>query len=148
MALQSVIEACRALSAKGAHCRVTFTTDSRYIVDGMTQWVHSWARQGWKRKAGAIENLALWHDAIRAAEPHQVAWRWVRGHDGHAQNEYANFLATRAAAEQTASSGLVRSEFDSWLAATRARGAKHADPSVFPDPATFRASPALPRPDR
>jgi ribonuclease HI len=144
MALRSVIESMHALGAKGAHCQVTFTTDSRYIVDGMTQWVHSWARQGWKRKSGAIENLALWREAIRAAAAHTVAWQWVRGHDGHAQNEYANHLATRAAAEQTHSIGLEPSSFESWLAATRARGAKHADPSPFPDAASFRASPALP----
>jgi ribonuclease HI len=148
MALRSVIESMHALSANGTRCRVTFTTDSRYIVDGMTQWVHSWARNGWKRKSGAIENLALWHEAIRAASAHAVAWKWVRGHDGHAQNEYANYLATRAAADQTHSSGLVPSGFDSWLAATRARGAKHADPSPFPDAGTFRAGSPLPSPDR
>jgi ribonuclease HI len=147
MALRSVIEAFNTLGAKGARCRVTFTTDSRYIVDGMTQWVHSWARQGWKRKAGAIENLELWRAAIRAAEAHAVAWRWVRGHDGHAQNEYANHLATRAAAEQSSSSGLEASAFESWLAAARARGARHADPSPFPDAAAFRASAPLPATD-
>ncbi len=146
MALRSVIETMLALSAKGARCRVTFTTDSRYIVDGMTQWVHSWARNGWKRKGGAIENLELWHDAIEAVEPHEVAWKWVRGHDGHAQNEYANHLATRAAAEQTHSAGPVSSEFESWLGATRAKGAKHADPSPFPDSDAFRPSSPLPSP--
>jgi ribonuclease HI len=148
MALRSVIESMNALGAKGAHCRVTFTTDSRYIVDGMTQWVHSWARQGWKRKSGAIENLALWQQAIRAAAPHAVAWKWVRGHDGHAQNEYANHLATRAAADQTHSAGLEPSEFEAWLAAARAKGARHADPSPFPDAGAFRASSPLPSPDR
>ena len=148
MALRSVIEAMDALGAKGSRCRVTFTTDSRYIVDGMTQWVHSWARNGWKRKGGAIENLELWHEAIAAAEPHEVSWRWVRGHDGHAQNEYANHLATRAAADQTHSAGLQPSGFDDWFAATRARGAKHADPSPFPDPGEFRASSPLPSPER
>jgi ribonuclease HI len=148
MALRSVIESMRALSAKGAHCRVTFTTDSRYIVDGMTQWVHSWARNGWKRKGGAIENLELWHEALRAADPHAIAWKWVRGHDGHAQNEYANHLATRAAADQSHSSGLEPSSFETWLAATRSRGARHADPSPFPDAASFRASSPLPSPDR
>lgn len=148
MALRSVIESMRALGAKGATCRVTFTTDSRYIVDGMTQWVHSWARNGWKRKAGAIENLALWHDAIRAAGAHEISWKWVRGHDGHAQNEYANHLATRAAADQTHSSGLEPSAFEEWLAAARSKGAKHADPSPFPDAAEFRASSPLPSPDR
>ena len=146
MALRSVIETMLALSAKGAHCRVTFTTDSRYIVDGMTQWVHSWARNGWKRKGGAIENLELWHDALEAAEPHQISWKWVRGHDGHAQNEYANHLATRAAAQQTHSKGLEASEFETWLAATRAKGAKHADPSPFPSESEFRASSPLPSP--
>jgi len=147
MALRSVIETMRALSAKGAHCRVTFTTDSRYIVDGMTQWVHSWARNGWKRKGGAIENLALWHEALRAASAHAVAWRWVRGHDGHAQNEYANHLATRAAADQS-QSGVTESGFEEWLATARAKGARHADPSAFPDEAGFRASSPLPSPDR
>jgi ribonuclease HI len=148
MALRSVIESMRALGAKGARCRVTFTTDSRYIVDGMTQWVHAWARQGWKRKGGAIENLALWHEAILAAEPHAVQWKWVRGHDGHAQNEYANHLATRAAADQTHSTGLEPSGFEAWLAAALSKGAKHADPSPFPDSGAFRASSPLPSPYR
>lgn len=148
MALRSVIESMRAVGAKGAHCRVTFTTDSRYIVDGMTQWVHAWARRGWTRKGGAIENLALWHEAIRASGSHAVSWRWVRGHDGHAQNEYANHLATHAAADQTHSRGLEPSGFEAWLEAARAKGAKHADPSPFPEPGAFRASSPLPSPDR
>ena len=75
MALRSVIEACRALSRKGNRCRVVFTTDSRYIVDGMTRWVHDWARRGWKRKTGAIENLDLWQEAVRTAFGHDVEWR-------------------------------------------------------------------------
>ena len=62
-----------------------------------------------------------------------------------AQNEYANHLATTAAADQTNSGGLVESGFDAWLAATRAKGARHADPSPFPEAARFTASPALPR---
>lgn len=144
MALQSVIETMRAIAAKGATFHLTFTTDSRYIVDGMTQWVHDWARRGWKRKSGAIENLALWHEAIREVNGHAVAWRWVRGHVGHAQNEYANHLATRAAAEQTQSSGLLPSHFDEWLAESRAKGAAHGDPSPFPDAESFRANSPLP----
>ena len=146
MALHSVIETFRAVGTKGARFRVVFTTDSRYIVDGMTEWVFGWARRGWTRKGGAIENLALWHEAIRAVNDHEVTWRWVRGHDGHAQNEYANHLATRAAATQTASGGLVNSEFDAWLSAQREKGAQHADPSPFPDAATFRPGAPLPDP--
>ncbi|MBI1809968.1 MAG: ribonuclease HI [Gemmatimonadetes bacterium] len=144
MALRSVSDTLRALGAKGARFDVVFTTDSRYIVDGMTQWVFGWARNGWKRKGGAIENLERWYEAIEAASEHAVAWRWVKGHDGHAQNEYANHLATRAAADQTHSDGLVPSAFETWLAATRAKGAKHGDPFPFPEAATFRAARALP----
>jgi ribonuclease HI len=144
MALRSVIDTLSAVAAKGSRFNIVFTTDSRYIVDGMTQWVHSWARQGWKRKSGAIENLELWQAAIRAVHGHALSWRWVRGHDGHAQNEYANHLATTAAAEQTRSNGLVSSRFDEWLVAARSKGAKHADPSAFPDDGGFRASSPLP----
>ncbi|MBM3907000.1 MAG: ribonuclease HI [Gemmatimonadetes bacterium] len=145
MALRSVIEAMRAIGAKGARFRVVFTSDSRYIVDGMTGWVHGWARNGWKRKTGPIENLALWHDAIAACDGHAVMWRWVRGHAGHAQNEYANHLATRAAADQTSSGGLVESAFDAWLEAYRARGGKAGVPDAFPDGATFAPHASLPR---
>ena len=144
MALQSVSETLRALGAKGATFRIVFTTDSRYVVDGMTQWVFGWARNGWKRKTGAIENLSLWHDAIRAASDHDVAWQWVKGHNGHAQNEYVNHLATRAAADQSASGGLIESDFDGWIAAARTKRARHSDPSPFPDESSFRASAALP----
>ena len=145
MALRSVIESLAAIGTKGARFRVVFTTDSRYIVDGMTSWVHGWARNGWKRKTGAIENLELWHEAIEAVDGQSVAWSWVRGHNGHAQNEYANHLATRAAADQSRSGGLVESAFEKWQAAARAKGARHAAASAFPAAATFR--PAAPLPD-
>jgi ribonuclease HI len=145
MALRSVIDTFRTLGAKDQHFRVQFTTDSRYIVDGMTSWVFGWARAGWKRKTGAIENLALWHDAIGAASAHLVAWQWVRGHNGHPQNEYANHLATRAAADQSTSSGAVDSDFDGWLAAYRAKGGRTTEVAGFPESATFTASASLPR---
>ncbi len=145
MALRSVIEALQAIGAKGGRFRVCFTTDSRYIVDGMTQWVHGWARNGWKRKTGAIENLDLWRAALQACQGHEIAWRWVRGHVGHAQNEYANHLATRAAADLSASGGLVESAFDAWLAAYRARGGRAKEPDAFPDGARFVPHASLPR---
>lgn len=141
MALRSVIETFRALDAKGRRFRVLFTTDSRYIVDGMTTWVHSWARGGWKRKSGAIENLGLWREALRAAAPHQVSWHWVRGHHGHAQNEYANDLAVGAATRLDASDGLVDSGFESWRAEA---GKKGEGVIAFPVATEFRASPELP----
>ena len=141
MALRSVIEIFRALDAKRRRFRVVFTTDSRYIVDGMSEWVHAWARKGWTRKAGAIENLELWWDALEAAAPHAVSWRWVRGHRGHAQNEYANDLATGAAERQDVSHGLVESRFESWRSDAGKRGEQ-----VDPFPAKFRAGRALPPP--
>lgn len=137
MALRSVSEAFRGLSRKGKSLRVVFTSDSRYIVDGMTSWVHGWIERGWKRKGGPIENLELWKDAIGSIEPHQVEWRWVRGHRGHPQNEYANFLATRAAAEQTISDGFELSGFDEWIA-NKGKATKLTEASPFPDEGTFK----------
>jgi ribonuclease HI len=68
------------LAALRSASRVVFTSDSRYLVDGMTQWVHGWAARGWKRKDGEIENLALWKELLGIARRHQVQWRWVKGH--------------------------------------------------------------------
>ena len=145
MALRSVIETFKALGRKGSSLRVVFTTDSRYIVDGMNSWVHSWEKRGWRRRTGNIENLELWHEAMRAVGDQWVQWRWVRGHAGHPQNEYANDLAVRAAATLANSDGLVESGFDVW-AAERAAAGKVVTPEPFPDGAVFRASRALPSP--
>ena len=144
MALRSVIEAFRAISRKGTRFRVVFTSDSQYLVKGMTEWVHGWNARGWKRKGGEIENLELWQAAVTEAGRHVVQWRWVRGHIGHPQNEYANFLAVRAAREQTTSSGVVASGFDEWLAAERTKGRMSSEPDPFPSQHPFRPARALP----
>jgi len=104
------------LAALKAPSSVIFTSDSRYLVDTMTRWIHDWVRRGWKRKSGEVENVELWKELLSIAARHQVEWRWVRGHAGHPQNEYANHLATRAAKEQHDSAGLVASGFEAWLA--------------------------------
>jgi len=57
----------------------------------------------------------LWQELVGAVEPHHIEWRWVRGHAGHPQNEYANYLATRAARELSGTDGLVTSGFEAWL---------------------------------
>ncbi len=145
MALRSAIEAMRLISAKGESFLVQFTSDSRYLIDGMTSWVHDWIRRDWRRKAGPIENLELWKELVEAARPHRVAWRWVRGHAGHPQNEYANELATRAAARQDSSSGAVASGFDAWLEGERARGRMALEPDALPDPASIAPAKTLPR---
>jgi ribonuclease HI len=144
MALRSAIEGFRALSRKSARFSVVFTSDSRYLIDGMSDWVHGWARRGWTRTTGPIENLELWKEALQALDAHEVEWRWVKGHVGHAQNEYANHLATRAAADQTASQGLVESGFADWLTTQRLKGVVKGNPDPFPDPASFKAARALP----
>lgn len=140
MALQSVIQAFRAISKMGEAFRVVFTTDSRYIVDGMTSWVHAWAARGWRRKGGAIENLELWKDALRATSGHHCEWRWVRGHAGHPHNEYANDLATRAAAEQSTSGGIVPSQFEAWYDAHHGHGVTAQALEPFPPHATFKGT--------
>lgn len=144
MALRSAITGLELISAKGQRFLVQFTSDSRYLVDGMTAWVYDWMRRGWKRKSGPIENLELWQELVVAARPHHVSWRWVRGHAGHPQNEWANVLATRAAAAQTCSPGLVPSGFEAWLAAERARGRMSIAPDPLPDPSALRGARALP----
>jgi len=144
MALRSVIEAFRGVSRKGTKFRVVFTSDSQYLVKGMTEWVHGWNARGWRRKGGAIENLELWQVAVLEAAPHKVEWRWVRGHGGHPQNEYANFLAMRAARELTSSDGIASSGFEAWLAAEREKGRMSAEPAPFPPQRPFRPARALP----
>jgi ribonuclease HI len=152
MALRSAIEAFRALADSRLPLRVIFTSDSLYLIKGLGEWVHGWAARNWTRpgrtgRGGApIENLALWRAAIAAihASGHEYAWQWVRGHHGHAQNEYANFLATRAAAELSASGGLVPSGFAAWFAAERSSGVTIDPPAPFPDAASFRAAKPLP----
>jgi ribonuclease HI len=141
MALRSVIEAFGELSKMDRPFRVVFTSDSKYIVEGMRSWVAGWISRGWRRKAGPIENLALWKQAVEAVSPFETQWNWVRGHNGQPQNEYANHLATRAAAEQSSSGGLVPSALDQWLDAWRAKKNGMRETAPFPDPVTFKPSP-------
>jgi len=149
MALRSAVEALRIVSRKGNRCRVVFTSDSRYLVTGMSEWLPGWISRGWRRKAGQLENVDLWQDAAALVDAHDIEWRWVRGHAGHPQNEYANHLAMRAAREQTSSGGPVPSGFDAWLERGRNAGRLSADPAAFPDAGQFRPSRPLPpsRPD-
>jgi ribonuclease HI len=121
-----------------------FTSDSRYLVDGMTQWVHGWAARGWKRKDGEIENLEMWRELVPVAARHQVQWRWVKGHAGHPQNEYANHLATRAAAKQIDSKGLIPSKFDEWITEEQEKERYLDFFPMPPDSFEFKAARKLP----
>jgi ribonuclease HI len=97
-------------------------SDSQYLVKGMREWVPGWVGRGWRRKQGPIENLELWQALLAASRRHDVQWTWVRGHEGHAKNEYANDLAVKAAREQIHSDGITASGFDDWLETKRAKG--------------------------
>jgi len=126
MALRSAIAALDLLAPLDV-AELRFVSDSNYVVLGMTRWVPAWRARGWRRKGGAVENLDLWRALDeraerRRAEGRRDGWIWVPGHAGHPKNEFANFLATRAAAERSASGGLVPSAFPTWLDAERARG--------------------------
>lgn len=143
MALRSVIEAFAELDKMNRPFRVVFTSDSKYIVEGMRSWVAGWIARGWRRKAGPIENLALWQQAVKATSRFQVQWNWVRGHNGQPQNEYANHLATRAAADQSNSGGLVASDFDAWLSQLKTGRNGFRDVAPFPESGTFKPSPRV-----
>ena len=145
-ALRSAVEALRIISRKGKRCRVVFTSDSRYLVTGMSEWLPAWVRRGWRRKTGQLENVDLWQQAAELLDSHEIEWRWVRGHAGHPQNEYANHLATRAARDQTSSNGPVPSSFDEWLARGREAGRLTAEPAAFPEAHLFRPTRPLPAP--
>jgi ribonuclease HI len=111
----AIVSGILGLSVLSRPCDVIFTSDSQYLVRGMKEWIHGWARRGWRRKGGRVENLRLWKRLAAEAARHRVQWRWIRGHAGHPKNEYAHTLATRSAEEGDSSEGAVPSNFESWL---------------------------------
>jgi ribonuclease HI len=121
MALRGAAMALEVLAGKGARFTVLMVSDSQYLVKGMREWVGAWKARGWTRKGGPIENLELWRALDAIARRHEVQWAWLRGHDRHPKNEYADWLAVRAAREQRTSEGAVASEFPAWLAAAQAK---------------------------
>ena len=96
MELMAAIEGLRALK-RPAQVRVW--TDSVYVRDGITKWIHGWKRSGWKTAdKKPVKNVDLWQALLAAAEPHAVEWRWIKGHAGHPENERADALARGAIA--------------------------------------------------
>jgi len=94
MELTAAIEALRALKRP---CRVQLTTDSQYVRQGITEWLPNWKRRGWMTAGRKpVKNVDLWQALEAAAERHEVAWHWVRGHSGHPENEQADALANAA----------------------------------------------------
>jgi ribonuclease HI len=91
MELKAVIEGLNALKRP---CAVEVTTDSQYVRNGITQWIHNWKRNGWKTAARKpVKNSDLWRELDDAVSRHTVTWHWVKGHSGHPENERADELA-------------------------------------------------------
>lgn len=93
MELTAVIEA---LSALKRSCVVDLHTDSEYVRQGITTWIHGWKRRGWRTADGKpVKNMELWTALDAAASRHTVRWHWVKGHSGHPGNERADALANQ-----------------------------------------------------
>ncbi len=91
-----VTAAIRALQAMKRPVRARLHTDSVYLRDGITKWIHKWKFNGWKTAARKpVKNVDLWRELEAALEPHEVEWHWVKGHAGHPGNERADELARR-----------------------------------------------------
>lgn len=95
MELMAVIVGLEALTKP---CRVTVVSDSKYVTDAFNQnWIENWIKKNWKRSSGPVKNVDLWKRLLKAKEIHQVTFLWVKGHDGHPENERCDTLATTAA---------------------------------------------------
>lgn len=95
MELMAVIAGLEALTKP---CRVTVVSDSKYVTDAFNQnWIENWIKKNWKRSSGPVKNVDLWKRLLKAKEIHQVTFLWVKGHDGHPENERCDTLATTAA---------------------------------------------------
>ncbi len=89
--------AAAALEALKRPCVVTVHTDSQYVQNGITRWSTGWVRRNWRNAAGdPVANMDLWRRLLDAAKPHQVDWKWVRGHAGDVMNERVDAMATAA----------------------------------------------------
>ena len=95
-----LLAAIMALEALKSPCTVVLSTDSQYVQKGIGEWLPNWIRRGWKTAAGEpVKNQDLWQRLQAATKPHQVQWKWVKGHAGHVENERVDKLA-RAEAEK------------------------------------------------
>lgn len=99
MELTAAIEGLRALKEQ---CEVEVITDSEYLKNGITQWIHGWKKNGWKTKAKTpVVNQDLWTELDQLVASHDVKWTWTKGHASHEDNNRADELATRAARERS-----------------------------------------------
>ncbi len=93
MELQAAIESLKALNKK---CHITIYSDSKYVIQGITEWIHGWKKNGWKNASKKpVANQDLWEALDIQAARHDVIWKWVKGHAGHPGNERADELARK-----------------------------------------------------
>ena len=94
MEMMAVITALEALKRP---CSVRITTDSKYLVKGMTEWIEGWKKNNWKNSQRKdVLNRDLWERLLQAAEDHEIEWEWIKGHNGHDENERCDLLAREA----------------------------------------------------
>ena len=95
MELTAVIEALRKLKEP---CKVILSTDSQYVMKGFTEWLHGWIEKDWKNAAKKpVANKELWQELQKLSEKHLIRWVWIKGHNGHSENERCDTLARQAA---------------------------------------------------
>ncbi len=111
MELTAVIEGLKAIKEP---CIITIFTDSQYVKNGITQWIHNWKANSWVHKVKGmrerqpIKNQDLWMELEKQTLSHDVKWEWVKGHANHTDNNRCDYLATKAAREQISSGGLLK----------------------------------------
>jgi len=92
-----LMAAISALEALKKPCTVKLITDSKYVMDGITKYVNGWVRNGWRTaNKQEVKNIDLWQRLMEAVKPHKITWEWVKGHNGHAENERVDELARLA----------------------------------------------------
>jgi ribonuclease HI len=97
MELTAVIAALESLKH---HCEVVLTTDSKYVIGGISLWIAEWKRRGWKNATGKpVKNEDLWRRLEEACVRHHIQWCWIKGHSGQSENEWADCLANEAIEE-------------------------------------------------
>jgi ribonuclease HI len=95
-----LMAAIRALEALKRPCKVDLHTDSKYVMQGITEWISGWKARGWKTAdKSPVKNEDLWRRLDAARQRHEVRWKWVKGHSGHTENDRADALANRGVAE-------------------------------------------------
>ncbi|GAM62005.1 ribonuclease HI [Vibrio ishigakensis] len=99
MEMMAAVEALKLLKEP---CEVVLTTDSQYVRQGITQWIHGWKKRGWKKAdKKPVINVDLWKALDSEAQRHKIEWKWVKGHAGHRENEICDEIARAAADNPT-----------------------------------------------